>query len=507
MVKGEFPENAAPSPILGDDAARRRRRKDAARDRLSDFCAFALCRQTPAQVTSHTPPLRDNPLAITHTRTLTLPSSSSLSGDRGDDSQEQPAQPALSKRSSNGGQHHQGHHLEGGDARIHARPQARGQDRRVRADDGEANKSDDADDDEGPAAAARKPDELLFRPKTKRPQGYLHDGHLALVEIAKRECGPHAAVVASVYVNPTQFAAHEDFDVYPRDADGDRAKLQAAGCVAVFEPASLYDYNGGDAGGGGGEGGGGASAAAVDAASVVGRAPPPASSGAAPHETFVTVEALQRPLCGVSRPHFFRGVATVVCKLFHVVEPDVAVFGRKDYQQLRVVERMVRDLDMAVRVVGAEISREPDGLAMSSRNARLSAAARAAAPAIRAALAWARDAAAAAAAPLSGAAVGAASAGELRDEVARRIEAAGGVVDYVEVRDARTLEEVGAAGAAPAAGASAAAGADGKGDDGGGAAATRAGGGREAVMAVAAHFEAKDRGTVRLIDNIELTIG
>ncbi len=91
-------------------------------------------------------------------------------------------------------------------------------------------------------------------------------------------------------------------------------------------------------------------------------APPPTI---APHETYITVEHLQQGMCGASRPHFFRGVATVVCKLFHIVEPDVAVFGKKDFQQLRVIQRMVRDLDMAIRVVGGEISREPDGLAMS----------------------------------------------------------------------------------------------------------------------------------------------
>jgi len=201
----------------------------------------------------------------------------------------------------------------------------------------------------------------------------------------------------------------------------------------------------------------------------------------------VTVERLQAPLCGGSRPHFFRGVATVVCKLFHVVEPDVAVFGRKDYQQVRVIERMVRDLDMAVRVVGADISREEDGLAMSSRNARLAPAARAAAPAIGAALRWARESCA------SGEVT---DAGALRDEVARRVAAAGGTVDYVEVRDAETLEalEEGGAGA----------GSGGGGGGGGGSGVVGKGAARKAVMAVAAHFPAKDRGTVRLIDNIEL---
>jgi pantoate--beta-alanine ligase len=330
-----------------------------------------------------------------------------------------------------------------------------------------------------PAAAPAAADDARRRTPNPRKtqtkkQGYLHDGHLSLVEIAKRECGPNGAVVASVYVNPTQFAAHEDFDVYPRDAEGDRAKLARAGCVAVFEPASLYDYNGSST-----------SASAVDSSSVVGRTP----QGAEPrdaHETFVTVERLQKPLCGGSRPHFFRGVATVVSKLFHIVEPDVAVFGRKDYQQLRVISRMVRDLDMAVRVVGAEISRESDGLAMSSRNARLSAEAREAAPAIYQALKWARD---------SSASGEVTDPKALRDEVERRVTDAGGKVDYVEVRDAETLEELekgGGGEGAEGAAAPAAAPVVGKGAK------------RAAVLAVAAHFPAKDKGTVRLIDNIEL---
>jgi pantoate--beta-alanine ligase len=300
-------------------------------------------------------------------------------------------------------------------------------------------------------------------------QGYLHDGHLSLVATAKRECGPNAAVVASVYVNPTQFAAHEDFDVYPRDTEGDRAKLERAGCVAVFEPASLYDYGSTNTTNN--------NTTNLDASTVVGRTPESEVSQDA-HETYVTVERLQRPLCGGSRPHFFRGVATVVCKLFHVVEPDVAVFGRKDYQQWRVIMRMVRDLDMAVRVVGADISREEDGLAMSSRNARLSAESRAKAPAICAALRWARDAA---------------RAGEvtdpkqLQEDVAKRVAEAGGAVDYAEVRDAESLGEVLAVGG------------------GGGGAVVGKGAARAAVLAVAANFGAKDgKGTVRLIDNIEI---
>ena len=130
--------------------------------------------------------------------------------------------------------------------------------------------------------------------------GFLHEGHLSLV----REARARADVVAvSIYVNPAQFAAHEDFGTYPRDDEGDLAKLRAVGADAAFVPAHLY---------------------AQDAPTP---SPPPP-----PHETFVTVERLSTGLCSTTRPHFFRGVATVVCKLFNVVEPDVAVFGKKDYQ-------------------------------------------------------------------------------------------------------------------------------------------------------------------------------
>ena len=184
--------------------------------------------------------------------------------------------------------------------------------------------------------------------------GFLHEGHLSLV----REARARADVVAvSIYVNPAQFAAHEDFGTYPRDDEGDLAKLRAVGADAAFVPAHLY---------------------AQDAPTP---SPPP------PHETFVTVERLSTGLCSTTRPHFFRGVATVVCKLFNVVEPDVAVFGKKDYQQFRVVQRMVRDLDYDIRIVGVELTREPDGLAMSSRNVRLDPEARVAARAISKALA------------------------------------------------------------------------------------------------------------------------
>lgn len=169
--------------------------------------------------------------------------------------------------------------------------------------------------------------------------GALHAGHLSLVEIARRHADK---VVASVFVNPTQFDRPDDFARYPRDLEKDGALLAAAGVDVLFAPdvADLYP------------------------------------TGA---QTLVTVEQLSEPLCGAHRPGHFRGVATVVLKLLNAVQPHVAVFGEKDYQQLALLRRMVRDLHLEVDVVGAPIVREADGLAMSSRNRHLDAAERRAA--------------------------------------------------------------------------------------------------------------------------------
>lgn len=253
--------------------------------------------------------------------------------------------------------------------------------------------------------------------------GYLHEGHLSLIDAARERAD---VVVASIYVNPTQFAPHEDLAVYPRDEAGDLAKLASRGCDLVFAPHDLYERG---------------------------------ADGAPPHETWVTVEHLALPLCGQSRPIFFRGVATVVTKLFHIVEPDVAVFGRKDFQQLRVIERMVRDLDFGLEIVPMPIVREPDGLAMSSRNVRLAPDERRRALAIPAALEEAERRLAA----------GESDAASLRKTVAERIATAGGRVDYVELVDAARLTPLDRVDL-------------------------------PAVLAVAAHF-----GSVRLIDNRELT--
>ncbi|QCO14112.1 pantoate--beta-alanine ligase [Azospirillum brasilense] len=222
--------------------------------------------------------------------------------------------------------------------------------------------------------------------------GALHDGHLALVRRA-RELADR--VVSSVFVNPTQFAPHEDFDRYPRDEAGDSRKLASAGCHLLYAPTVRAMYPEGFA-------------------------------------TAISVGGPAEGLCGTFRPHMFGGVALVVTKLFLQAQPDVAVFGEKDYQQLMVIRRFARDLDIPVRVEGLPTVREADGLAMSSRNAYLSADERARAPELNRAL---RDAASALADGAEAAAV--------LETVRARITAAGfGSIDYVELRDADTLEPV-----------------------------------------------------------------
>ncbi len=166
--------------------------------------------------------------------------------------------------------------------------------------------------------------------------GALHEGHLSLVRLAKTRAD---RCVASLFVNPKQFAAHEDLDRYPRDEAGDAAKLQSAGCDLLFAPPHGEVY-------------------------------PPGFA------TSVTVDGVSAPLEGVIRPHFFGGVATVVTKLLLQCLPDVAVFGEKDYQQLLVIRKLTADLDIPVEIVAGETVREADGTAMSSRNAYLTPAQR-----------------------------------------------------------------------------------------------------------------------------------
>lgn len=163
--------------------------------------------------------------------------------------------------------------------------------------------------------------------------GALHEGHLSLI---RRSNSLVTRTVASIFVNPAQFAPQEDFGSYPRQEALDLELLQQSGCRLAYIPAREEIYPEG-------------------------------------FQTAISVSEISQGLCGASRPHFFGGVATVVCKLLNQARPDIAVFGEKDFQQLLVIRRMVRDLDMHIDVIGAPIVRESDGLAMSSRNAYLSA--------------------------------------------------------------------------------------------------------------------------------------
>ncbi len=219
--------------------------------------------------------------------------------------------------------------------------------------------------------------------------GALHAGHLALVRLAKRRA---KRVVVSIFVNPAQFAPHEDFSTYPRTFAADLAALAALKVDLVWAPSVAEMYP-------------------VEFATKIVLSGP-ASAG----------------LEDAFRPHFFGGVATVVAKLFLQVAPDFAIFGQKDYQQLKVITAMARDLDLPVKVIGATTVREKDGLAMSSRNAYLSAAERAAAPTLHRIL---KECAAQlkAGKPIAATLVAGRAA----------IERAGFAVDYLEARHAETL--------------------------------------------------------------------
>lgn len=181
--------------------------------------------------------------------------------------------------------------------------------------------------------------------------GYLHAGHLSLVQIAKKNSH---VVILTLFVNPTQFAAHEDLNRYPQDMKGDLKKCREAGVDYVFLPtiSEMYSKH---------------------------------------FETFVTTTKISLPLCGASRPGHFRGVTTIVSKLFLITQPDVAVFGKKDFQQLAVIRRMADDLNFPIRIIGAPIVREKDGLALSSRNVYLTSEERKNAVGISTALFWVRN--------------------------------------------------------------------------------------------------------------------
>ncbi|KAI3742027.1 hypothetical protein L1987_59706 [Smallanthus sonchifolius] len=247
--------------------------------------------------------------------------------------------------------------------------------------------------------------------------GYLHQGHLSLITEAQKHT---QLIVVSIYVNPGQFAVNEDLSTYPSDLHGDIEKLKSIpnGVDVVFNPQNLYDYG-------------------VEREQLKEREKEKEGGVVScledeEHETWIRVEKLEKGMCGKSRPVFFRGVATVVAKLFNIIEPDVAVFGKKDYQQWRIIQRMVRDLDFAVKVIGSELKREEDGLAMSSRNVHLSPQQREQALSISRSLFEAKSAA------KSGKNI----SSELRRSVIESIEAAGGKFDYVEIVDQESLQTV-----------------------------------------------------------------
>lgn len=223
--------------------------------------------------------------------------------------------------------------------------------------------------------------------------GYLHEGHLTLV---RRSIEENDITVVSIFVNPLQFGPNEDYARYPRDEESDLKKLKTEGVDYVFIPAVKEMY--------------------------------PETQ-----LTYVEVEKLSEPMCGQFRPGHFKGVATVVAKLFNIVQPDRAYFGKKDYQQLKVIEKMVRDLNFPIEVVAVETVRESDGLAMSSRNAYLLPEERKKASEIYRALLKGKELF------LSGVK----DAGEISNTILEHLSKVEGLkVQYVEVRDSETLEEL-----------------------------------------------------------------
>jgi pantoate--beta-alanine ligase len=223
--------------------------------------------------------------------------------------------------------------------------------------------------------------------------GYLHDAHIQLVRQAKALTD---VVVVSIFVNPTQFGPGEDFERYPRDEEGDRIKLEREGVQVLFAPETSRIY-------------------------------PPG------YQTFVEVTEVSSGLCGDFRPGHFRGVATVVAKLFNIVKPHVAVFGEKDYQQLLVLRRMVEDLQFDVDVVSGELVREEDGLAMSSRNVYLSSQERERARVLFRSLNKGKEIYES----------GEKNVSRIKEAVREAIVSMEGVdLQYVELRDAVTLEEI-----------------------------------------------------------------
>lgn len=223
--------------------------------------------------------------------------------------------------------------------------------------------------------------------------GYLHEGHLSLIRTARSHAD---TVVVSVFVNPTQFGPNEDFASYPRDIEGDEEKAEKAGADIVFYPEAEEMYGPG-------------------------------------FSTSVQVEGLTNRLCGASRPGHFKGVTTVVSKLFLIVKPHLAVFGQKDAQQAAVIRRMVSDLNFDISIITAPIVREHDGLAMSSRNKYLSAQERKQALALHEALVSAREMAE------HGETKAEALVRHMQQRIEREPDAR---IDYIEIVDTGTLEPV-----------------------------------------------------------------
>ena len=236
---------------------------------------------------------------------------------------------------------------------------------------------------------------LAREPKRRRvlipTMGALHVGHVSLIRLARQHAAPDGEVAVSIFVNPLQFEPGSDFSRYPRPEADDEEVCRAEGVDLIFRPLPSEMY-------------------------------------ANDRSTYVEEITLSERLCGASRPGHFRGVCTVVTKLFHLLAPEAAVFGEKDFQQLAIIRRMVRDLDFPIEIIGGSTVREPDGLALSSRNQYLTGEERAQAPVIRAAL-------------LEAAGAREKSAAEVLGAVRRKIESAPlARIDYAEIVDADDLQ-------------------------------------------------------------------
>ncbi|TYL46733.1 pantoate--beta-alanine ligase [Marinomonas sp. IMCC 4694] len=222
--------------------------------------------------------------------------------------------------------------------------------------------------------------------------GNLHDGHMSLIRRAAQEGD---VIVSSIFVNPMQFSANEDLERYPKTLQEDKRVLEANGCHYLFAPDAREMYPDGKR-----------------------------------SQTQIEVMGLSDILCGASRPGHFVGVSTVVTKLFNIVQPDCAIFGNKDFQQLKVIEDMVRDLSSNVRIIGIDTARNDDGLAMSSRNGYLTEEERRMAPAMYQTLLWAKEALL----------TNSASHEDIREQAQQKLEAAGFRRDYFEIRAQDNLQ-------------------------------------------------------------------